>query len=193
MIAAILLVLVVVLFRVIAGFMVAGGGDPTWLSNFSPLAAVALCGAIYLPKRLAIALPLAALFISDLALNARYGASMLDASMLVRYAALALVAGLGFLLRGRARLGSVALASLGGSTLFYAVTNTASWLVEPLYAKTAAGWLQALTIGLPGFPPSLLFFRNSLLSDLLFTLLFVGCAAWSRAAQPATLPVPERA
>jgi hypothetical protein len=31
-----------------------------------------------------------------------------------------------------------------------------------------------MTVGLPGFPPTLLFFRNSLVSDLLFTGLFAG-------------------
>lgn len=193
MIAAILLVLVVCAFRVAAGLMVAGGADASWLANFSPLAAVALCGAIYLPKRLAFALPLGALFVSDLIINARYGASMLDAAMLTRYAALAVVAGAGLLLRGRARLLTVAGASVAGSVCFYVLTNTASWIASPLYAKSAAGWAQALTVGLPGFPPSLMFFRNSLISDLLFTLLFLGCVAWSRSAQPARMPLPERA
>ena len=47
----------------------------------------------------------------------------------------------------------------------------------PDYAKTIPGWWQALTIGVPGFPPTLLFFRNTLLSDLLFTALFVATQA----------------
>lgn len=189
MLPAILLIVVVAVFRVVSGLMVADGADASWLANFSPLAAVVLCGAIYLPKRLAIALPLAALLVSDLIINARYGVSM-DAAMLVRYAALGVVAALGFALRGRARLGSVALASVGGSTVFYLLTNTASWIVEPAYVKSAVGWLQAVTVGLPGFPPTWMFFRNSLVSDLLFALLFVGCVAWSRASSAASLPIP---
>jgi hypothetical protein len=47
-------------------------------------------------------------------------------------------------------------------------------LGDVAYARTAAGWWQAMTVGLPGFPPTLLFFRNSLVSDLLFTGLFAG-------------------
>jgi hypothetical protein len=43
----------------------------------------------------------------------------------------------------------------------------------PIYPKTFAGWLQALPVGHPGFPPPYLFLRNSLLSDLLFTFLFL--------------------
>ena len=62
--------------------------------------------------------------------------------------------------------------ALGGSLLFYFVTNTASWLGDAGYAQTAAGWWQAMTIGHPQFAPTLSFFRNTLVSDLLFTGLF---------------------
>ena len=50
-------------------------------------------------------------------------------------------------------------------------------------------FLQALTVGLPqyGATPTWMFFRNSLVSDLLFTLLFVACMSFSRRA--AALPV----
>ncbi len=34
--------------------------------------------------------------------------------------------------------------------------------------------MQAITIGLPGYPPTWQFFRNSLLSGGLFTALFAG-------------------
>ena len=63
--------------------------------------------------------------------------------------------------------------TIAGSCLFYLITNTATWISTADYAKTLAGWWQALTIGDPGFPPTLLFFRNTLLSDLFFTALFV--------------------
>ena len=45
---------------------------------------------------------------------------------------------------------------------------------DPGYPKTLAGWLQALTTGLPGYPPTWTFFRNSFLSGGLFTGLFAG-------------------
>ena len=67
---------------------------------------------------------------------------------------------------------------LGGSMLFYSVTNTSSWVVDPFYAKSVAGWWQALTVGHPGFPPTLYFFRNTLVSDLLFTGVFVAVMEW---------------
>ena len=187
--AALLLLFVVVIYRVVSGF--AGSGDFSWMHNVAPLAAVALCGAAYLPRRLAFALPLAMLFLSDLVLNFfHYHQPLLTAEILPRYLALALIAALGFALRGHARLGTLLAASIVGSLLFYVVSNTGSWLYEPGYAKTFAGWLQALTIGLPGYPPTWWFYRHTLLGDLFFTLLFAGCFALQtrREGSPAQAP-----
>lgn len=65
--------------------------------------------------------------------------------------------------------------------LFYLVTNTFAWLTMPAYAKTLAGWIQALTVGLPGFPQTWEFFRNTLSSGGLFTGLFVGAMKLAQA------------
>ena len=181
MFASLLLLLVAVLYRVVLG--IAGSAHLDWLHNFSPLAAIALCGALYLPRRLAIALPLVALFVSDLFLNAHYGEPLLSFAMLPGYLALGLCVALGLRLRGQPALGPVLSASVAGSIAFYAITNTAAWATEPLYARTVAGWWQALTSGLPGYPPTLVFFRNSLSGDLLFTLLFVGCMAVAKKSE----------
>jgi hypothetical protein len=45
--------------------------------------------------------------------------------------------------------------------------------MSPEYAKSFTGWAQALTTGLPGYPPTLLFLRNSLLSDIGFSVLLI--------------------
>ena len=84
-------------------------------------------------------------------------------------------------------------AMLGSSLLFYIVTNTASWLTltEPSYAKTAAGWIQALTTGLPGYAPTWTFLLKSLVSDLLFAALFLACIHWGR--RPAPVAVVQTA
>lgn len=180
MIAAFALLLVAVLFRVVAGF--AGGNDSVW-HNFSPFAAIALCGAVYLPRRAAIALPLIALLLSDIVLNVfRYHVPMLTWECVPSYFALALIAALGFSLRGKASAPALLGASVAGSLLFYVVTNTGAWLANPVYAKTFAGWLQALTVGdgVPGHPPTWWFYRHTLVSDVLFTTLFLGCMAATR-------------
>lgn len=179
MFVAALLLLLVVTFRVALGVTQVQGA--LWLHNFSPLAAVALCGAIYLPRRVAFVLPLAALLVSDLLINARYGVALVTGEMLSRYVALALVAGLGFSLREKARVPLVLGAAVLGSVLFFFLTNTTSWLTEPAYAKTAAGWVQAMTTGVSGVRPTTLeFFRNTLLSDFLFTAVFVACMSVHR-------------
>ena len=187
MFAAFALLIIVVAYRIVSGCL--GSSDFSWLHNFAPVAAVALCGAVYLPRRAAIALPLAMLFLSDLVLNLfHYHQPFLTVEMLPRYLALLLIAGLGFALRGKVRIGSLLAASVVGSLAFYIITNTGSWLYEPGYAKDLSGWIQALTTGLPGYPPTWSFYRNTLLGDVFFTLLFVGCINWQ--VQRDTRPAP---
>ena len=182
MIAPVLLVLAAIFYRVIIG--VAGMHEMQWLHNFSPMAAIALCGAIYFPRRIAIFAPLAAFLVSDLVLNTYYMAStphvvsLLSVKMIPEYVALGLSAALGWKLRANPKPGLILGASVLGSIAFYVITNSGDWLAEPLYAKTAAGWVQALTTGLPGYPPTLSFFRNTAASDLLFTAIFIACMAW---------------
>ena len=89
MIPALLLVLAAVVYRVTTGLLIHSGAS--WLSNFAPLAAIALCSAAYFPKKYKFSVPLLTLFISDAIINFRYGAPLLDPQILVRYAALALV------------------------------------------------------------------------------------------------------
>lgn len=165
--------------------------QPDWLPNFSPMAALCLCGAAFLPRRLALVVPFVALLGTDLILNAHYGFPLFTLEFLGKTVAFAVVAALGWQLRKSARAGVILPAVLGGSFFFYVVTNTASWLTltQPSYAKTAAGWLQALTTGLPGYAPTWVFYRNTLAGDMLFAVLFLACMHWNR--QPALAAAPE--
>jgi hypothetical protein len=183
MIPARLLIFSAVAYRVTTGLLIHSGAS--WLSNFAPLAAIALCSAAYFPKKYKFSVPLITLFISDAVINFRYGAPLLDPQILVRYFALAVVGGLGVLLQYRASLKTLLPASIVGSTIFYAMTNAFSWLSDPGYAKNLGGLIQALTVGLPQYSatPSWMFFRNSLISDLLFTLLFVISMNFGRSAE----------
>lgn len=193
MIAAVILLVAAVVWRVLLG--VTHSADFGWLHNFAPLSAVALCGAAYLPRRLAFSLPLVALFVSDLMLNFHYSkthpdVTLVSTEMLARYGALALIAGLGWMLRKAPRMPVMLGAGVASSGIFYLITNTGSWLTEPGYAKSLAGWIQALTTGLPGYPSTLWFYRHTLVSDILFTALFVVCI---RLADRSTGPVPAHA
>ena len=183
MIAAVLLALIAVLYRVIIG--VAGMHEMNWLHNFSPLAAIALCGAIYFPRRVAVLAPLVAFLVSDLILNASYGVPLISVRMLPEYIALGFSAALGWKLRANPRPARIFGASLLGSIAFYVITNTGDWIADPGYVKNAAGWVQALTTGLPAYPSTITFLRNTVASDLLFTAMFVACMAWKPRTQTA--------
>ena len=183
MIPAFLLVLVTVAYRITTGLLIHSGA--TWLSNFAPLAAISLCCGAYFPSKLKFSVPLSALFLSDVVLNYHYSASMLDPLILGRYLALVLIGFIGLLLQKRASLKTLLPASILGSAIFYLITIFFSWLSDPGYVKNFAGLIQALTVGLPAYSatPSWMFFRNSLASDLFFTLLFVVCMNFGRSSE----------
>jgi hypothetical protein len=147
--------------------------SPGLLPNFSPLMASAICGAIFLPGMVGLAVPLLALLVSDAVLNAHYGEPILSAQLLWTLPGYLVAVALGWSLRGRSGLVAVLGGTLAASLFFYVVTNTGSWLGLSAYPQTFAGWVQALTVGLPGYPPTWTFFRNSLAGDLLFAALFV--------------------
>jgi hypothetical protein len=195
MFPALLLIVFAVVYRIATLLLVDSG--MAWLSNFAPLAAIALCGAVYFPAKLKFTVPLVALFISDAILNYHYNAPLLDPLMLCRYLALAAVCCVGWMLQNRASLRPILGASIVCSTFFYLLTNTFSWMTDPGYVKNFAGLIQALTVGLPQYSatPTWMFFRNSLLSDLIFTALFVACINYSRNVQRsrATAAIPRPA
>ena len=176
-------------FLLVAAAMRLAASYEISLVNFSPLMALALCGGIYLRTKAAWLLPLGILITSDILLNLRYGSALFGAGELLRYACYGAAIGIGFAVARRKSWTTIAAGALGCALLFYLVTNTGSWLMSPAYAKTGAGWWQALTVGQPGFPPTILFFRNSLISDLVFTGLFAVTMEWQarRAGLPSLL------
>jgi Family of unknown function (DUF6580) len=183
MITALLLVLAAVAYRIVTGLFVESGS--IGLLNFAPMAAIALCAAAYFPAKYKFSVPIIALLISDLVLNIHYGFSLLSPFVLSHYLGFAIVGCLGLLLQKRRSMKTLLPASIVASLIFYLVTNSISWLYDPGYAKNFAGLAQALTLGLPAYSatPTWMFFRNSIVSDLLFTLLFVICMNLGRSME----------
>ncbi len=175
MLPALLLILAVTLYRVCYAL---AGAPGNW-ANFSPVAAVLLCSAAYLPRKAVLLAALGPLVAADLFLNAHYHAPLIDTGILSRYFCFGLILLLGFIVRKQRQYKVLFLFSLtiAGSCLFFLFTNTQSWIELPGYTKTLQGWWQAMTVGLPGYPPTLVFFRNTLLSDLFFTALFLATQA----------------
>jgi hypothetical protein len=175
MIPALLLIISAVVFRIVTGFF--GHSDSIGWLNFAPIAAIALCAAAYFPRKYKFSVPMIALLISDIVLNVHYGFSLISPFVLSHYLGFAIIGCLGLLLQSRASWKTLLPASLAASLIFYVVTNSVSWIYDPGYAKNFAGLIQALTVGLPQYSatPSWMFFRNSIVSDLVFTSLFVVC------------------
>ena len=159
------------------------------LPNFSPWMALAFAGSMVMPRALAWWVWPALFIICDLAINT--GAM---GEMWLVYACYGLAALAGGWLRERSSvlmtLGGTALSSLG----FYVVTSTQAWFMSPVYAKSVAGWVQALTTGDPAYQPQAwVFGMNALLSDVGFALLLV--VAYNSEAlvrKLGTLPVVRR-
>ena len=175
MIPALFLIISAVAFRIVAAFL--GHSNSIGWLNFAPIAAIALCAAAYFPRKYKFSVPMIALLISDIVLNAHYHFSLVSPFVLSHYLGFAIVGCLGLLLQNRASWKTLLPASVAASLIFYVVTNSVSWIYDPGYAKNIPGFIQALTIGLPQYSatPTWMFFRNSLVSDLIFTGLFVVC------------------
>ena len=141
--------------------------------NFSPIAAMGLFGAAVLNRRwLALAVPFAALFLSDLILNnviySQYYTSFTLITSWWIYAAFGLVMLVGWaMLRQKASPLKVVSASLLSSAIFFLVTNYSVWASGLFYPKDTAGLLACYTAGLP-------FLGNTILGDLLFSAVLFG-------------------
>jgi len=160
-------------------------------SNFSATYAIVFCAGLYLSGQLGWIIPLVVLLGSDLLLSALFYAHG-DFSLrnfligqAPNYLAYAGLFGLGRWFGAKRSWWRLLGGGVIGALLFYIVTNTAAWLTLAPYQKTLAGWLQAITTGLPGYPPTWEFFRNTLLSGGLFTGLFVAAMKFTEAPRTA--------
>jgi hypothetical protein len=143
------------------------------LPNFSPWMALMFANTLLFPGVLRWYAVLVMLLVVDGVMQSGW---WLDApgTALAVYGMFALVAWCGWRLREkRSRVLWVMGGTVVASVLFYVVSNTVSWLGSPAYPGGMVGWLQALTVGLPGFPPSWVFFRNALISDVGFAGMLV--------------------
>ena len=132
--------------------------------NFSAAYALAFCAGIYFPKRLRWPLTLGMLIIVNMLTNVYYGVSPLDRYLFVKIAAFSALIWLGTRYSAKNTWFKLVRGGFLSAIIFYIITNTASWLWDPAYKKNLLGWLQALTIGTPGYPPTIQFLLNSLIS-----------------------------
>ena len=130
--------------------------------NFTPIGAIAIFGALYLPKKYAIIIPIITMIISDLFIGL-YSWQIMAAV----YGSFIIMGLLGLWTRKNKNLGKIAGATLLGSIIFFLVTNASVWAFGTMYPHSVSGLLESYYMALP-------FFRNSLLGDIFYTTILVG-------------------
>jgi hypothetical protein len=152
---------------------VAGRFLLTDLPNFAPVGALALfAGASFANRRIAIALPLVVMFLSDAVVGFHSTIPFVYVGMLL-YALLGMWAGNGI------QPSRLIPATILGSVTFFIITNFGAFL--SFYPKTWAGLVECYTLALP-------FFRNTLSGDLIFGSVMFGCLGLAQLAWPRLRP-----
>ena len=125
--------------------------------NFTPIGGLALFSGAHFKKKVALIIPLAAMFISDIFLG-------FHKTMPYVYVSFIIIALIGGLIKND-KWQSLALASLMSSVLFFLITNFGVWATGTMYQKNLSGLMQSYAFGIP-------FFRNTLISDLFYSFSF---------------------
>ncbi|GAB4299280.1 MAG: hypothetical protein Kow0098_25570 [Ignavibacteriaceae bacterium] len=129
--------------------------------NFAPVAAVALFGGAYFSnKKLAFAIPLLVMFLTDIVLG-------LHSTIWAVYLSFALIVVIGRIMIRQKKVMNIIFASVTASVSFFIITNFAHWLIDPVYSKNMIGLVSCYTAAIP-------FFHYTLLSDLFFAGIMFG-------------------
>lgn len=143
------------------------------IPNMAPIAAIALfSGAYFVKKQWAFAITFLALFLSDFALQIQYWVGAREfagfyPNMIFVYGAIAMVLGIGLLIKNRVNPLTVLGGAVGGSMLFYLVSNFGVWLMGTMYTKTFAGLMECYVAGIP-------FYRGTLFGDVIYSAILFG-------------------
>lgn len=132
------------------------------LPNFAPIGAMALFGGVYLGRRQAVVLPLAAMFFSDIFLGFDGLASRISV-----YGSFVLISVIGIWLKKHRGIKTTVVASLSASTLFFVITNFSVWAFGTIYPKTVEGLGACFVAAIP-------FFRNTIAGDLFYVGVLFG-------------------
>ena len=140
--------------------------------NFSPIIGMAIfAGAVIKDRRLAFALPLFAMFLSDVLFEVfNIAPGFWGWGQLVGYGILALITVIAFSMK-KINVLSVAGYSIGASLLFFFLSNSAFFVfdnpVYHLYAQNFSGYIASLVGGLP-------FLKTGIIADLVYSTVLFG-------------------
>jgi hypothetical protein len=153
--------------------------------NFSPVYAICFCAGVYFKGWRAWLIPVAFMFVSDVLMNyfhyRQMGFSIFTVHMWATYAMYLGLAAMGWWMTDRARSTALIAGGALGACVFFLVANSIAWMSNPVYAKTWAGLVQSFTVGQTGFPPPIVFLKNTIASGALFTAVIVFAVKYARA------------
>jgi len=133
--------------------------------NFTPIAAIAIFGGVYLNKKMALFLSLIIMAISDIFIG-YYEFGL----MVFVYGSFLCCVLLGFWLKKHKKWYTIGGSAILSALLFFLITNFAVFVLTSWYPKTVYGLVQCYIMALP-------FFKNTLLGNLFFTSVFFGAFA----------------
>jgi hypothetical protein len=134
-------------------------------ANFTSVAAIALFSGVYLDKKYAFIIPVAAMLISDLIIG-------FHSQMIWVYGSFLVIVFLGFWLKSRntgtagKRVGYILGTTILSSILFFAITNFGVW-ASGYYGLDLKGLAESYVLAIP-------FFRNTIAGDLIYVTAMFG-------------------
>lgn len=166
-IAAILLMMICALARLIPH-----------MPNFTPVESLTIFGAAYLSKKhWAFIISVIVLYLSDFIINNTIARSFFpdeqgivwfSSYMWYNFLAMALIVMVSSRIVSKVNIKNVGVSILLASVIFFIITNFGAWANEKsIYSSDFNGLMASFMAGIP-------FFRNSLLSNIIFTTAIFG-------------------
>ena len=127
-------------------------------SNFTPILAVGIFSGFYFKNFIfSFFIVIFSMFLGDVYLG-------FHSTMFFTYTSLSLAVLIGFFIK-KLNFKEVVFGGLASSACFFIITNFGVWILSPMYEKSFAGLMHSYIMGIP-------FFHNTLISTLLYLLLF---------------------
>ncbi len=130
------------------------------LPNIAPIGALFVVSGLIAVKKSRLIIPLLALLISDIFTG--FYSPLVMTSV---YLGFLIMAAIGYFFKKHQNALSAVMSSLAGSLSFFLLTNFAVWAFTPMYEKNLIGLFESYFMAAP-------FFRNSLIGDLGYVILF---------------------
>lgn len=129
-------------------------------ANFAPLGALAVFSGAFFSTRYAFFIPLSAAMLSDLLIG-------MHSVVFYTWTSYIVITFISSYFLRRRNLVNILLASFSSSLIFFTVSNFGVWAEGRLYPATLEGLINCYYNAIP-------FFRNTFLSDLVFSSIFIS-------------------